>query len=625
VYGRRNETGRPPLVSLPNGPGILRHVADGAEPGRLRALQGLTAARRVAELLAPLRHPEQLVEILLHEGAAHLGANSASLCLLDADRTNFELVGAVGYGEDITTTWRRFPADAPVPARDAVQRGTPVLLGSIDERDERYPLFKGVPTTDRAYAVVPVGDDPAVGALTLGWPVERSFDDVDEVAMLELLGALAGQALERARLFAASSRAQSQLALLAEVSRRLGASLDVETTLGSVLGALVPAVADTAAVHLYADGELSVVAIRHRDPLGEAAMRSLIARDSRRPPDPTLMRAVVAGEVTLMSDVPPEVVTDQADDDEHRRLLDALDVRSGVVLPLASSDGAVGTIALTMTSASGRRFTDDDVEFLADVAGRAGTAIGHAVAHRARIEIAETLQQSLLPPSLPTLPGLEVASIYRPMPGGRVGGDFFDVFPLGTGGDRFGLLIGDVAGKGVHAAALTARIRYTVRALAPRLAGAADVVAHCNAAVHDTTLPERFATLVYAVVDTSRAPVVVDLVIAGHPEPVLWSRTGLERISPTGPVVGLFPDGEWHTTRVELEPGRTLILFTDGLTEARSPSGAFLPALIESSLSTGQSFAAAGVVAALVSALDAAGGGEARDDLAILALSPAER
>lgn len=586
------------------------------------AVRGLSAARRVAELLAPLRHPEELVEILLHEGAAHLGANSASLCLLVEDRSCFELVGSVGYRDDITTTWSRFPADAPVPARDAVERGSAVLFGTVAERDERYPIFRGVPTTDLAYAVVPVGDDPPIGALTLGWPVERTFDDEDEIALLGLLGALAGQALERARLFSASSRAQQQLALLAEVSRRLSSSLDVEATLGAVLDALVPMVADSAAVHLAAEGRLVVAAMRHRDPAGESAMRMLAARTSGEADSDVLRRAATDGEVTVAAEVSPSEVLDQAEDDEHRRLLAAVDVTSAAVLPLPANDGPVGTLTLTMSRLSRRAFGDDDIPFLSDLAGRAGTAISHAFAHRARIEIAETLQQSLLPPSLPALPGLEVASIYRPMPGGRVGGDFFDVFPLGGTGERFGILIGDVAGKGVHAAALTARIRYTVRALAPRLGGPADVVAHCNAAVFDDALPERFATLVFAVVDTTRSPVVIDLAVAGHPEPVVWGPDGLRLVRPTGPVVGLFDDGSWRDERVLLSEGHTLVLFTDGLTEARSAGGEFFPTLIESALRARRPASAQAVVSTLVSALDELAGSEPRDDLAILALSP---
>ena len=584
-----------------------------------QTVRGLTVARRVAELLAPLRHPDELVEILLHEGAAHLGANSASLCLLVEDRSCFELVGSVGYRDAITTAWNRFPADAPVPARDAVERGATVLLGCIAERDERYPLFRGVPTTDLAYAVVPVGDDPAIGALTLGWPVERSFDDEDEVALLTLLGALAGQALERARLFADSTRAQDQLALLAEVSRRLSSSLDVDATLAAALDAVVPAVADSAAVHLLEETGLVLAAVRHRDPNAEAALRELAERSGG---EERWLRVVREGVVSLEGKDPEPDETVGDDDDERRRLLAAVDALSTIVLPLAATEGPVGTLSLSTGSSSGRRFREDDAAFLADLAGRAGTAISHAVAHRARIEIAETLQQTLLPPSLPALPGLEVASIYRPMPGGRVGGDFFDVFPLGAAGERFGILIGDVAGKGVHAAALTARIRYTVRALAPRLGTPAEVVAQCNAAVHDAALPERFATLVFAVVDTTRRPVVIDVAVAGHPEPVVWGPEGLRLVVPTGPVVGLFPDGEWSDERVLLSPGQTLVLFTDGLTEARSPVGEFFPTLVESALATARPTSAQSVVSTLVTAMDEVAGVNPRDDLAILALSP---
>jgi sigma-B regulation protein RsbU (phosphoserine phosphatase) len=140
--------------------------------------------------------------------------------------------------------------------------------------------------------------------------------------------------------------------------------------------------------------------------------------------------------------------------------------------------------------------------------------------------------------------------------------------------------------------------------------------------VYESSLPERFATMVFAVVDTTVSPVIIDLVVAGHPEPVVWGPDGLRLVSPTGPVVGLFPEGEWRDERVVLSAGHTLVLFTDGLTEARSADGAFFPRLIESVLSTAKPTAAQAVVSALVTGLDEIAGSEPRDDLAILAISP---
>ena len=140
----------------------------------------------------------------------------------------------------------------------------------------------------------------------------------------------------------------------------------------------------------------------------------------------------------------------------------------------------------------------EDQAFVEDLAGRAAVAIENSRSHQARTEVAQTLQRSLLPPHLPSIAGLELAQRYHSMGDVEVGGDFFDVFPAGDG--RWGVVMGDVCGKGVGAAALTALARYTVRAGAIE-GEPAGVLRLLNRAILDAEVGERFCTLAHAKVE----------------------------------------------------------------------------------------------------------------------------
>lgn len=189
-------------------------------------------------------------------------------------------------------------------------------------------------------------------------------------------------------------------------------------------------------------------------------------------------------------------------------------------------------------------------------------------------EVAETLQKSLLPSELPRVPGVELATLYRAstMSPATVGGDFYDVFSISR--HDWGLVVGDVCGKGPEAAVLTARIRHGVRALAPR----ARRTDHLVAAVDDTLEPDslgnRFCTMVYARFTPLVDGIEVRLTRAGHPAPMLIRSDGsTEELGVPGPMLGVGQLGPWNERRVHLGLGDQLALYTDGVTELRSDSG----------------------------------------------------
>jgi sigma-B regulation protein RsbU (phosphoserine phosphatase) len=192
-----------------------------------------------------------------------------------------------------------------------------------------------------------------------------------------------------------------------------------------------------------------------------------------------------------------------------------------------------------------------------------------AEASEARAKVlAETLQRTLIPPAPPTIPGLEVAAAYRPAgDGAEVGGDFYDVFETGNG-DWF-VLVGDVCGKGVDAAVVTAGARYAVRAATVRQHQPRDVLASLN----DELLrdgADRHCTAIVLRLRDVRGEWRVRFSCAGHPLPLLLSqRQAAAFVGTTGSLLGVFPDPVLRDTGIVLREGDALVLYTDGVTEGR--------------------------------------------------------
>ncbi|CAN5783130.1 hypothetical protein BH24ACT2_BH24ACT2_06440 [soil metagenome] len=240
--------------------------------------------------------------------------------------------------------------------------------------------------------------------------------------------------------------------------------------------------------------------------------------------------------------------------------------------------------------------------------------------------LARTLQESLLPPDLPEVRGVELATRYHPAGAGlEVGGDFYDVFR--TGRDRWGIVMGDVCGKGAEAARFTALARYTVRAASVQTRAPSRVLSVLNEAMlrQNTSQgeqgEERFATVIYATLRRARGRVSLTLSSGGHPPGLVVRTDGtVERVEAPGMVLGLFPQADLSEAEVTLKPGDSLVLYTDGVTEARGPEGEFgEQRLIE--LVSGCAGASAKTLAEeLELAVLDHQGGDAADDIAILVI-----
>ncbi|MET9494371.1 SpoIIE family protein phosphatase [Streptomyces sp. NPDC006552] len=196
-----------------------------------------------------------------------------------------------------------------------------------------------------------------------------------------------------------------------------------------------------------------------------------------------------------------------------------------------------------------------------------------AEADRDRLQEAlAVLQQSLLPAQLPEIPGMEAATYYHTASPDLLGGDFYDLFPAGA--DRWAFFLGDVCGKGPQAAAVTSLARYTLRAAALHDPDPVHALTTLNTVLHEryTSGDPRFCTVVFGILHLSEDRVGVDLASGGHPAALIQRAGGGTDYLPTpgGMLVGALPHPHFSAARTELFPGDTLLLYTDGLTEART-------------------------------------------------------
>lgn len=613
---------------------------------RLRGLQAVTMS------LIRAVDARSVADAVLSEGVPAVGGRSGSICLVADDGLTVEIVHEIGYHDEVKSRWRTFPLDAELPASEAIRTKAMVLFSGEAERDARYPGLRGVPIRgDPAYAVLPLldEDDTAFGAMVVGFPEPRSFTG-GEQQVLAALAAQCATALRRAALFeeaqgaataerearVAAERAQERLAFLAEASSVLASSaLDLETTLVGVVELAVLRLADWCAIHLVDErGRARPVAVAHVDPARTEIAQALSGLVETEAPA-GVGAAIRTGEAEVHRSVSDEILIRMACDAEHLAMLRRSGLGSVAFLPLRAQGRVVG--ALSLVTEAGKRLDEADLQLAEQLAVRAGTAIDNARLFAERSRTARSLQASLLPPSLPAIPGLELGARYAPAGEGiEVGGDFYDAFAVDGG--RWLLVVGDVRGKGVDAAAVTGLARHTIRSVAFFESRPSAILAHLNrvllsaesdrtAALHgpqdrswELTEP-RFCTVAVAVVEPSAGGAEVTICSGGHPLPLVTRAGGrVEAVGRPGTLLGARADIELHDVGVRLGAGDALVCFTDGIVERHQGRSFFEERGVAAVLT-----AAAGADAATLAARIEHGAREffsdsPQDDMAVLVL-----
>jgi PAS domain S-box-containing protein len=414
-------------------------------------------------------------------------------------------------------------------------------------------------------------------------------------------------------------RAEMSQRLLARAGELLASSLDYERTLQQIAEIAVPELADWCGVSLPdGRGYVRTVAVAHVDPDKVAFARRLGERYPSSADAPSGTPAAIRDGVSqLANEISDEMLAAAAQDDEHLELLRSVGMRAGLTVPMSAAGRNVGALSLLSTE-SGRRFTAADVALAEELARRAGTAVENARLYTERLHIARTLQMGLLPGRIPQIPGWRVATLYRPAGDENwVGGDFYDAFAVRGG---WLTVVGDVAGRGAEAAALTGLARNTLRTAAKLLDDPLAAIGTLNA---ELRTQERMSLCSVAAVllceDGERA--TAQVICAGHPLPLLVRDGRVRPVGEFSPMLGAHDVGEWSRTSVELEPGDVLVLYTDGIFDTVGEDERFGEQRLQDTIA-GVAHAE-DAVARIDAALSAFEVGDQADDTAVLAVERA--
>ena len=319
----------------------------------------------------------------------------------------------------------------------------------------------------------------------------------------------------------------------------------------------------------------------------------------------------------VVNDIPDELLAQVARDPEHLALLRGAGLRAALTVPMFTGGGIVGALSL-VSAESGRTFSGDDVDLAQELARRAGTAVENARLFTERERITAALQDGLRPSALPDVPGWTAAALYRPAGAlDEVGGDFYDLFQTPGG---WMLVVGDVTGHGAAAARLTAVARFALRAVVELSGNPIAALQQLNRML--LAEPElSLVTLVCAVLGPRIGDAAsVDIIRCGHPAPLLVRPGDVEEIGEANPIVGAFPDAAWQATRVAMRAGETLLLYTDGVTDASGADERFGTERLLDSVRAQQTGAPQDLIAGVARVLTEFRVGAQRDDEALVAL-----
>ncbi|MGW7347574.1 SpoIIE family protein phosphatase [Streptomyces sp. NPDC054854] len=380
----------------------------------------------------------------------------------------------------------------------------------------------------------------------------RVFADTAALAIERHQAEQARQAAE-----AREQAARDDLAFLLHANTALATDLDATQTLQRLADVCTPRLAPLCAIDIIEGGRLLRLATAAPTQATQDLLRTHIPVHGA-----AVARVLASGTSEVARRAPAEPGPWQD-----------LDVTGYLCVPLMDRDTAFGTV--TLLSTDDHTFDGHTIALAEDLARRAASAVRNARQYTQRVALARDLQAGLLLPDLPQVPGADVATYYHPAGEGLdIGGDFYDVFPLDH--DRWAFMLGDVCGRGAIAATTTALVRHTARAVAPLLPGPDSVVEAINRALinrpgsHGT----GFVTLVYGQLTPTPDGLDIALVRAGHTLPLHLDTHGAAHpVHAAGALLGITADPEVTLHHLRLQTHESLLLYTDGITEARDRTG----------------------------------------------------
>lgn len=468
----------------------------------------------------------------------------------------------------------RYPVHSGFPLHRAIRRNAPILIPSVGERelaatalDPRHlEILRSLGMHSAMLVPLSTDDGTVYGGVALVSSESARTYTSDDLEVAEMVAHRAAAAIHTATAFERERLRSQRLRFIAEASRLLVESSDLQTMLDRLVQFIVARMADLAFVMLAEEHDaLRTVACAHANP-----ERALIAERLR-------------GQRTLRPEAEESAIWQLS---QHRTLLhksvplDAvlasmweylapdvreLGIRSAVTVPLFSRGETYGALIVYRCTPE-RTYSEQDAELFTDIGRRLSTAIEHQRTLERERRIAEALQQALLPVPgmLPAETGLRFAAHYRPSTReSQVGGDWFDAVTLGDG--SIIISVGDVTGRGLHAAGLMGKLRQAL--------GMAALYEHDPARILDavdfhlrTRRSGSIATAFVGIIDPSRT--MLRYAGAGHPPPLLRRNGELLELRSTGLPLGLRDYDRQESDEIALEGADLLVLYTDGLIEA---------------------------------------------------------
>jgi anti-sigma regulatory factor (Ser/Thr protein kinase)/GAF domain-containing protein len=512
----------------------------------------------VAEELTAAATAAEVGGVIVRHTAGVMAADAVLVYECDAERHQLRLLAHAGFPDEVIEAKRVLSLDVPSPESDVVSSDTPLPLRTRAQILERYgdvqpPPFE--PDEESSYCFPLMVGTRTLGAVRFVYRAPTALDS----GILSIAGAIFQQgavALDRSLGYeeelVSRRRSERLQALTAGLSSALTsadvAAIFIEEVIDSIG-------ADAAALSIVDDdtGQMHPVAWRGiPDELIEERGVSLAAD---RPGARALRRrrpAYYDNVEQLAADFP-----------QSRERAAESGMQTFAYLPLWAAGSALGLAVLGWVEPSS--LVRGDRAFLEAVAGQCALALDRARRYEAERNIAETLQRSVLPETIPSMEGVRVAALY--LPGSSavdVGGDWFDTLTLADG--TLGFVVGDVVGKGVEAAATMAQLRNGMRALTLDRRTPGETVTKLNLLLASyTDVP--FATLAYVTLDPRTLAATITL--AGHPPPLVIDPEGAVRFleGPGGLPLGADPAATYSEWRTTLEHGATVVLYTDGLVE----------------------------------------------------------
>ncbi|RBY88747.1 SpoIIE family protein phosphatase [Blastococcus sp. TF02A-26] len=538
ISARHRETER--LALLAEVGGVLER--ERTVDGQLSALSRLLVDRRIADVAT--------ARVVDEEGRLRF----AGIAGLDpaAEAAVASLSPETGFGPEVIRTGRTvLAAQLPWPPPGRADVADAVAVGS----GMAVPLSAG----GRVLAV-----------LGLARQADSLPFDEDDRALVEEVAARAALAVDNVLLLAEERATARRLAVLQRVTAELSAATTPAEVAGVAASALTGLTTDGGRVGVYEvdPAQRALVALAMSggtsDDTGERAAWTAIPLSSPI----ALATAVTTGRPQWVETADERLVQREGLTDGQVRSILAAPLAAAAAVPLTAGGRVLGVLGLAFRGA--HSFPDRERDLLLAVAEQIALALDRARLYRAELDIATTLQRSLLPAALPPLAGLALAAEYLPgAVGSSAGGDWYDVVELDA--DRVAIAVGDVVGQGPSAAAVMGQLRSALSAA---------LLQGCPPAAA-LELLDRFAARLPGALASSAACLVVDRAAgrvrwarAGHPPPLLVTGEGVTPLdgAGSGSVLGV-PDRAAYTEgTAEVAPGTTLVLYTDGLVERRGES-----------------------------------------------------